>query len=122
MRIFKGSEFSKFARREDISDQKLIDAIKRAESGLIDADYGGGLIKQRISRLNEGKSGGYRSIVIYQKGDKAFFVYGFAKNERENITQTQKNDFKKLARALLSATEEQLKPLLDKCSIEEIRL
>lgn len=122
MRIFKGREFSKFARREDISDQKLIDAIKRAESGLIDADYGGGLIKQRISRLNEGKSGGYRSIVIYQKGDKAFFVYGFAKNERENITQTQKNDFKKLARALLSATEEQLKSLLDKCSIEEIRL
>ena len=61
--------------------------IKDVAEGNIDADYGGGGIKQRIGRLNEGKSGGYRTIIIYRRGDKAFFVYGFAKNQFDNISK-----------------------------------
>ena len=83
VRIFKNKWFARFAGKEGISDAKLCEVVKGAEAGNIDADYGGGVIKQRIARPNEGKSGGYRSVILYRKGDKAFFVYGFLKSERE---------------------------------------
>ncbi len=121
MRIFKNREFSKFARKEKISDKKLIEAVENADSGLIDANYGGGVIKQRIARPNEGKSGGYRSIVLYRQGDKAFFVYGFAKNEQDNIDKTEESDFKKLAKIMFAMTDQQIDTLLDKESIEEVK-
>ena len=99
LRIFKNKEFSKFARKEKISDEKLIEAVRNADAGLVDANYGGGVIKQRIARPGEGKSGGYRSIVLYRKGEKAFFVYGFSKNEQDSITKAEERDFKKLGRS-----------------------
>lgn len=83
-----------------------------AESGLIDADYGGGVIKQRIARLNAGKSGAYRSIILFRRGDKAFFVYGFSKSERENISKAEERDFKDLAKEVFSQSEEGLKILI----------
>ena len=60
-------------------------SVRDAETGGIAADYGGGVSKQRIARSNEGKSGGYRSVILYRRGDKALFVYGFPKSERETI-------------------------------------
>ena len=65
MRIFKSKWFARFARKERITDVQLCEAIRNAEQGVIDADYGGSVIKQRIARPNEGKSGGYRSIVLF---------------------------------------------------------
>lgn len=121
LRIFKNREFSKFARKERISDKKLIEAVENADSGLIDANYGGGVIKQRIARPNEGKSGGYRSIVLYRQGDKAFFAYGFAKNEQDNIDKTEESDFKKLAKIMFAMNDQQIDTLLDKGSIEEVK-
>lgn len=81
MRIFKNAWFCRFARRKKIKDAVLIEAIARAERGLIDAELGGGIIKQRLARPGQGRSGGYRSIIIFQKGQRAFFVYGFAKSD-----------------------------------------
>ena len=75
-------------------------AIRNAERGGIDADYGGGVIKRRIARPNEGKSGGCRSIILFRKGKRAFFVYGFAKSEQDNIDKSDERDFKDLARIL----------------------
>jgi len=98
MRIFKNKWFVRFARKERITDAKLTEAVRNAEKGLIDADYGGGVIKQRIARPGQGKSGGYRSIIIFRKGNMAFFVYGFAKNERDNIDESDERDFKDLAK------------------------
>lgn len=92
MRIFKNKRFAKFAKDEGISNEKLFAAVKDAEAGLIDADYGGGVIKQRIARLNEGKSSGYRTVILYCHGDKAFFVYGFSKKDRDNINKRLKNE------------------------------
>ncbi len=85
MQIFKNKWFSKFAKEEGILDKELCDAVYNAERGLIDADYGGCVIKQRIARPNEGKSGGFRSIILYRREDKAFFVFGFPKNDKDNI-------------------------------------
>ena len=69
LKVFKNAWFGRFARKERISADALWDAVERAENGQIDADLGGGVIKQRIARPGEGKSKGYRSIVIFRKGE-----------------------------------------------------
>ena len=120
MRIFKDAWFSRFAWREKISDDKLKGAIVRAESGSIDADLGGGVIKQRISRPGQGKSGGYRSVIVYRKGDLAFFLYGFAKSERDNISMEELADFKKLAKGYLALSGRQIEVLLLNRELTEI--
>jgi hypothetical protein len=121
LRIFKNRRFAKFAKDEGISNAKLCNAVKDAEAGLIDADYGGGLIKQRIARPNEGKSGGYRTIILYCHGDKAFFVYGFPKNARDNISKTEEREYKEFAKITFALSDEQLKKLIDDGIYKEIK-
>ena len=85
MRLYKLKAFARFQRRERIADQVLGRAVKSAEEGLVDADLGGGLIKQRVARQSQGKSGGFRTLIAYRRGDRAIFLFGFAKNERDNL-------------------------------------
>lgn len=120
MRIFKNKWFVRFARKERIADAKLSEAVRNAEKGLIDADYGGGVIKQRIARPGQGKSGGYRSIILFRKGELAFFVYGFAKNEQDNIDKSDERDFKDLAKVLLVLSGENLKKLTESGDMTEV--
>ena len=90
MRTYKSRWFQRFARKEAIADAVLLEAVARAEKGQIDADLGGGVIKQRISRPGQGRSKGYRTIILFRRGTKAFFVYGFAKSQRANIEDDEK--------------------------------
>ena len=108
MRIFKSGWFHRFARTEGITDAALREAVLRADSGQIDADLGGGVIKQRIARPGRGKSKGYRTIILYRRGAKAFFVYGFSKSERGNINVNDEREFKEAAKIVLSLTENEL--------------
>ena len=85
MKVFKTKWFARFARHERIADASLREAIERAERGLIDADLGGGLIKQRVARRGQGRSGGYRVIVAYRAKEAGCFFSAFAKSDRENI-------------------------------------
>ena len=101
MRIFKNKWFERFARKEGIDDAALCAAVEQVEKGLIDADLGGGVLKQRIARPGEGKSGGFRSIVVFRRGARAVFVYGFPKRSRANIKDHELRGFKALARELL---------------------
>lgn len=112
MRVFKSKWFAKFARKEGIVNAKLCEAIGAAENGIIDANYGGGVIKQRIARSNEGKSGGYRSIILFRKGKRSFFIYGFAKNEQDSIDESDERDFKELAKIMLAASDKELDNLV----------
>ncbi len=121
MRLYKSKWFVRFAKKERISDAKLSTAIENAEKGLIDADYGDGLIKQRISRPGEGKSGGYRSIILFRKGERSFFVYGFAKSDQDDIDISDERDFKELAAVLLNASDEQLADLLESGKYQEVK-
>jgi hypothetical protein len=82
LEIFKTRGLARFARRERIPDQSLIEAVGRAERGLIDANLGGGLIKQRAARAGQGRSGGYRLLVAYRRQGRAIFLSGFAKTKR----------------------------------------
>jgi hypothetical protein len=103
MRAFKTKWFARFARREAIADEALREAIERAERGLIDADLGGGLIKQRVARPGSGRSGGYRTIIAYHSGNRAVFLDGFAKNEQDNITAEELAELRVIARNWLNA-------------------
>ena len=122
VQVFKNAWFQRFARRERITNKSLREAIARAEKGTIDADLGGHVIKQRIARPGQGKSGGYRTIIVFKRGDKAFFVYGFAKSERENIDQGETDAFKKAAKELLALSDKQIHKLIKNGGLTEVKL
>lgn len=103
-RIFKTRWFERFARKERIGDAVLVDAIERAEKGQLDADLGAGVIKQRIARPRQGKSGGYRTVIFFRRGERAVFAYGFAKSERANIDPGEEKQLKEAARRVLRLT------------------
>jgi hypothetical protein len=102
MRVFKNKPFARFARKAGLADQALLKAIADAEQGLVDADLGGGVLKQRVAREGGGKSGGFRTIILFRSGERAFFVHGFAKSDRANIRDDELAAFKLLASALLA--------------------
>jgi len=121
MKIFKSKWFSRFARQSGIEDQELCTAVNRAEQGFIDADLGGNVIKQRIARINQGKSGGFRSIILFRIEEKSFFVYGFPKNQRDNITRQELKGFKKLAKDMSIVDDGQLLQLIQEGEFIEVR-
>ncbi len=112
MHVFKTKGFARFARRQKIEDAVLCVAIARAMQGLIDADLGGGVIKQRIPRKGQGSSGGFRTIVLYRSGSRAVFVDGFAKNDRGNIDEDDLGLFKELASEFLAYSAAQANKML----------
>jgi hypothetical protein len=102
VRIFKNKAFTRFARKSGIDDASLCKAVSDAEQGLLDADLGGGVIKQRVARSGAGKSGGFRTLILFRIGALAFFVHGFAKNERDNIDVDELAALRKLAADMLN--------------------
>jgi len=82
MRVFKNKSVTKFAVKNRISDSDLLAAVERANQGLVDADLGGGVIKQRLARRGQGKSGGFRTVILFKTRQRAIFVIGFAKNNQ----------------------------------------
>ena len=104
MVIYKTRWFDRWARKQGLTTPALRDAVSEMANGLFDADLGGGLFKKRIARSGQGKSGGYRTLVATNKGNRWVFVYGFPKNERSNIDRDEEEALKKLAAHLLSLT------------------
>lgn len=108
MRVFKTKWFMRYSRQERLEDHSLCDAIERAERRLVDADLGGGIIKQRVARTGQGRSGGYRLLIAYRSGKRAVFLYGFAKSERDNIEAGELETLKEIGAAWLEAKKERL--------------
>ena len=120
MRVFKTKWFVRFARKEKITDDTLIAAIREAESGLNDGDMGGNLLKKRIARTGAGKRGGYRTIIVYRFGNRAIFVYGFAKNEVDNMGDVEVKKYQKMAQLLLNYTSADIAVALSAGELEEV--
>ncbi len=104
MAVYKTRWFARWARKEGLTTPLLCEAVRVMMAGIYDADLGGGLVKKRIGRPGRGKSGGFRTLVATNKGDRWFFVFGFPKNERSNIGRDEKEALKKLSAHLLSMT------------------
>lgn len=120
MRIFKSRSFTRFAIKSGISDSALCKAVVDAEQGLIDADLGGGVIKQRVARKGQGKSGGFRTMILFKAGTRAFFIHGFAKNEQDNINDDELIAFKKLAAKMLHYQDAELTEAVNQNTLTEI--
>lgn len=119
-RVFKTRHFQRWLRRIDLTDKALSAAVIEMSQGLVDADLGGGVIKKRIAVGGRGKSGGVRTLVATNKGDRWFFVFGFAKNIRANITDTELEALQSLASDLLQLSQSKLKEAVEDGSLQEI--
>ncbi|MDQ5988501.1 MAG: hypothetical protein CSYNP_04261 [Syntrophus sp. SKADARSKE-3] len=121
MQIFKTKWFMRYARQEHLEDSSLCDAIERAERGIVDADLGGGIIKQRVARIGQGRSGGYRLLIAYRSGKRAVFLYGFAKNERDNIGPDELETLREIGEAWLEAKKLRLEQAIHDGLLKEVK-
>jgi hypothetical protein len=120
LKTYKTKSFARFARKERIRDASLRDAVKAAITKP-DADLGGEVIKQRVARDGQGKSGGYRTIVLFRRGKNAFFVHGFAKSDADNISPDELKGFKQLAAIYLALPEEKITALVEAKELMEVK-
>lgn len=120
IRIFKTKSFYRWQRKTFISDKKLIKAILETQNGLIDAELGDGLIKKRVAGLSFGKSSGYRTIIATNKNNQWYFIFGFSKNEQDNIEPKELESLKKYAKLLLELNPIDITHMLDKKELLEI--
>jgi hypothetical protein len=111
MRVYLPKSFQRDAKHDGITDQHCLEAIRKAEMGLIDATLGSGLIKQRIATGNRGAAKGSRAVVFYKRGNLAIFLHVFAKSRSANLTKSELHEYLKLARFLEELTDAKLKQL-----------
>jgi hypothetical protein len=121
VRIFKVKTFARFTRRERITDRSLCEAIAQAERGLVDADLGGGLIKLRVARPGQGKSGGYRMLIAFRSKLRVVFLFGFAKSELDNIDDDQLATLKETAALWLAANTQKIERAIKDGLLIEVR-
>lgn len=119
-RVFKTRHFGRWAKKSDISDQALCGAVAEMTRGLIDADLGGGVVKKRVALPGRGKSGGARTLVATNRGSRWFFVFGFSKNVRANISDRELEALRRLADNLLCLADSDLDAAVSKATLEEI--
>jgi hypothetical protein len=120
MTVYKTRWFNRWAHKQGLDDLSLCAAVREMTAGLYDADLGGGLVKKRIARSGQGKSGGFRTLIATNKGNRWVFVYGFPKNERSNIDKNEEEALKKLATELLSLTSKALEQAKDDNELMEV--
>jgi hypothetical protein len=108
MNVYVTKDFARFARKAALENIKLLQAAQHLADGRFDADLGSGVFKQRVARDGSGKSGGFRTIILFRVGRHSFFAHGFAKNQKANISTKELKALKKLAQLLLGFSDEQI--------------
>ena len=121
MKVFKTKWFAKWADKDNITDESLFKAIIEMNNGLIDANLGGNVYKKRIAKKDKGKSGSTRTILAFKIDDKAFYIYGFAKNKKDNVDIKELEALKLLAAEFLNYTDKKLFKALEKGELMEIK-
>jgi hypothetical protein len=120
VRIFKNKWFDRFARKFGISDTDLKTIVADLENGIWDANYGGDIYKKRIARKGQGKSNGYRAIIIFKKENRTYFSYAFPKTEKSDISDNEEDAIKVRAKNFFNLTDELIKTRIDNGSLLEI--
>ena len=111
MDVFVTRECVRLLKRAKISDDVLLNAIEDANRGLVDADIGSGVIKQRLPGPSSGKARGSRAILFFVRAERAVFLHVFSKNAKANLTPTETEayrDFASVLRTMEKATLEAL--------------
>ncbi len=119
-RVFKTRYFARWMRKTELTNESLCQAVAEMAAGLIDADLGGGVVKKRVRLGNRGKSAGARILIATNRADRWFFVFGFEKNERANISDSELEALRELAVDLLACSEHQLNEAVTEGILQEI--
>jgi hypothetical protein len=122
MQIFTTRVFSRLAVANELGDADLITAVAEMNDGLWDVNLGGQVYKKRVALAGRGKSGGARTLVAFKSNYRAFFMYGFSKNQRSNITTREKQALKLMARELLEYSDKQLSQALNHGALIKIEV
>jgi hypothetical protein len=112
MDIYKNRIFHQWSKSEDLKDETLRKTIDEMNKGLYDANLGSGLSKKRVAMPGKGKRGSYRTLIAFMENEKAFFIYGFSKNKKSEISNAEKEAYRKLAKDFLSMRHEEIQHLL----------
>ena len=113
--------FSRWAKKQNIPTAELAKALKEVENGIYEVSLGGHIIKKRIHFQGKGKSSSGRTVICYKRADRAFFIHGFAKNEKSNLSSKELLAFKELAKVLLTLSNEQLEFAIEKKELIEVQ-
>lgn len=121
LKIFKIKPFNKWAKKSGLSDESLRNAVNEIEQGLIDANLGGNLYKKRVAASTGGKRGGFRTLLAYKKGKDVFFLFGFEKNEKDNIDLKEEKALKELTQIYHGFSKKELNIALESGEIIEVK-
>jgi hypothetical protein len=119
---FKTKWFNKWAKKSSLSDKSLLKTIENVSKNLGVIDLGSGLLKIRTPKVGQGKSGGFRTILVYREKDIAIFIYGFSKTEKDNLDKDELKYFKKLAKDLLKIDNKKIVELEEQGSFIKIKV
>ena len=120
-RIFTTKTFSKWQRKTGTGDQSLIKAIQEIQSGLVDAQLAKGLVKKRVAQSGRGKQTSARTLVATYFEDRWFFIFGFLKNEKSNITAKELQWLMSFAQQLLDLRDDELSMAIEAGELCEIK-
>jgi len=119
-RVFKTRSFARWSRKAALPDRTLCAAVVEVSAGLVDADLGGNVFKKRVPVPGRGKSGGARVLIATRRGERWFFLHGFAKNERATIDERELAALQMTAGALLEMDRWSLERALQADELMEI--
>ena len=119
-KVFRSRPFSRWMRRAGLTDEALLRAVSEMEQGLVDADLGGGVFKKRVALPGRGKRAGARTIVATRMKERWFFLYGFEKNERANISSAELKALQEYAKDLLGLDAAQLAAVVSTGEMTEV--
>ena len=119
-RILKTRTFNRWLRKTLLTDTALLKAIDEMERGLVDADLGGNIYKKRVALPGRGKSGSTRTLIATNRQDRWFFMFGFEKNDKENITQAELAYLQEVAQIFLGYSSDELQLAIAKGEFLEV--
>jgi len=120
MRVFKTRAFQRWMNKQPLTNEALRAAITEIDNGLVEANLGGFLYKKRLALPGRGKRGSVRSLLAVKRADKAFFLYGFEKNQRDNLEVNELKAYRLIAAILAGYTDSELEERLRDRSLIEI--
>lgn len=119
-RVFKTRHFWRWMRKTELTDPALCAAVAEMQSGLVDADLGGGVFKKRIALPGRGKSASARTLLATNRSDRWFFVFGFEKNHRANVGANELEALQRYAADLLRLGSSELDVQIANEALKEI--
>jgi hypothetical protein len=113
-------KFEKWAIKNKLPRQDLTKSLTEVIGGTVEANLGGHIFKKRIAKSGQGKRGSFRTIICFKQSDRAVYLHGFSKNDKENISDKELQSLKELAAILLNMNEKELQTAISSGILVEV--